>query len=111
MRTSIRPIFVIAVLATGLLLAPAGQAEELNPATMLSASCEGCHGTHGRSPGAIPTIAGKSADYLREALESFRAGDKEATVMDRHVKAYSEEEIRLIAKYFSKQSEQQEGRP
>lgn len=111
MRTSIRLFYIIPMLATGLLLAQAGQTEELTPAAMLSASCEGCHGTYGRSPGAIPTIAGKSADYLREAMEDFRSGDKEATVMDRHVKAYSDEEIRLIAKYFSKQSEQQGEQP
>jgi sulfide dehydrogenase cytochrome subunit len=102
MRTSIRLFYVIPVLATGLLLAPAGQTEELSRAAMLSASCEGCHGTEGHSPGAIPTIAGKSADYLRETLERFRAGDKEATVMDRHVKGYSEEEIRLIADYLAR---------
>lgn len=106
MRTSIRLLNVILVLATSLVLVPAGQAEELTRAAMLSASCEGCHGTNGRSPGAIPTIAGKSADYLRETMESFRSGDKEATVMDRHVKGYTDEEIRLIAEYFSNQSEQ-----
>jgi sulfide dehydrogenase cytochrome subunit len=105
MRTSIRLFYFIPALATGLLLLPTGQAAELSRAAMLSASCEGCHGTNGRSPGAIPTIAGKSADYLREVLESFRGGDKDATVMDRHVKGYSEEEIRLIAEYFSQQSD------
>jgi sulfide dehydrogenase cytochrome subunit len=105
MRTTIRLFSIIPVLATGLLLVPSGQAEELSRAAILSASCEGCHGTDGRSPGAIPTIAGKSADYLRETLESFRSGDKEATVMDRHVKGYSEEEIRLIAEYFARLSQ------
>ena len=106
MGTSIRLFNVILVLATALVLVPAGQAEELSRAAMLSASCEGCHGTYGRSPGVIPPIAGKSADYLRETMESFRSGEREATVMGRHVKGYSEEEIRLIAEYFSKQSEQ-----
>ena len=105
MRTSIRFFYVIPVLVAGLLLLPAGQAEELSRAAMLSASCEGCHGTNGRSPGAIPTIAGRSADDLREALESFRAGAKNATVMDRHVRGYTEEEIRLIAEYFAQQSQ------
>ena len=106
MRNSIRLFNVILVLTTGLVLIPPGQAEELSRAAMLSASCEGCHGTNGRSPGAIPPIAGKSAEYLRETLESFRSGDKDATVMGRHVNGYTEEEIRLIAKYFSEQSEQ-----
>lgn len=106
MRTSIRFFNVILVLVMGLVLVPASQAEELSRAAMLSASCEGCHGTYGRSPGAIPPIAGKSADYLRETLEGFRSGDTEATVMGRHVKGYTEEEILLIAEYFSKQSGQ-----
>ena len=106
MQTSIRLFNVILVLATGLVLVPAGQAEELSRAAMLSVSCEGCHGTHGRSPGEIPPIAGKSVEYLRETLEGFRSDDTPATVMGRHVKGYSEEEIRLIAEYFSKQSEQ-----
>jgi len=106
MQTSIRLFCRVLVLATGLLLVPAGQADELSRAAMLSASCEGCHGAYGRSPGAIPTIAGKSAEYLRKTLEDFRSSDTEATVMGRHVKGYSDEEIRLIAEYFSKQSEQ-----
>lgn len=105
MRNSIRLFNVILVLTTGLILVPAGQAGELTRAAMLSASCEGCHGTNGRSPGAIPTIAGKSVEYLREALENFRTGDTNSTVMGRHVKGYSEEEIRLIAEFFSNQSE------
>lgn len=106
MQTSARLFHVILVLATGLVLVPVSHADELSRAAMLSASCEGCHGTYGRSPGAIPPIAGKPADYLREVMEGFRSGDKEGTVMDRHVKGYTEEEIRLIADYFSKQSGQ-----
>lgn len=103
MQISIRLFNVILVLATGLVLVPTAQAQDLGRAAMLSASCEGCHGTNGRSPGAIPSIAGKSAEYLRETMEGFRSGDKESTVMGRHVNGYSEEEIRLIAEYFSKQ--------
>ena len=106
MRNSIRLFNVILVLTTGLVLVPSGQAEELSQAAMLSASCEGCHGTYGRSPGAIPSIAGKSVEYLLEVLEGFRSGAREATVMGRHVNGYTEEEIRLIAKYFSTQNEQ-----
>jgi cytochrome c553 len=106
MQTSIRLFCGVLALATGLVLMPAGQAEELSRAAMLSASCEGCHGPYGRSPGAIPTIAGKSADYLRKTLEGFRSDDTAATVMGRHVKGYTDEEIRLISEYFSKQSEQ-----
>ena len=111
MQTSTRFLRFSLFLTVALILSPAGQAEELSRAALLSASCESCHGTYGRSPGSIPPIAGKSADYLRETLEGFRSGDKDGTVMDRHVKGYTEEEIRLISEYFSKQSEQSEEQP
>lgn len=103
MHTSIRFLSVAVVLMAGLTLLQSGQADELNRGAMLSASCEGCHGTNGRSPAAIPAIAGKSVEYLQETLESFRSGKSQATVMGRHVKGYTEEEIRLIAEYFSRQ--------
>jgi len=103
MRTSMRLMNITLMLAAGLLFGETGQAEELSRKAMLSASCEGCHGTYGRSPGAIPSIAGKSAEYLRDALEKFRSGEKPATVMSRHVNGYTEEEIRLISEYFSEQ--------
>ena len=86
----------------GLLLVPSGHAEELTRGAMLSASCEGCHGTHGRSPGSIPDISGKSAEYIRIALEEFSSGGRDSTVMARHSKGYTEEEILLIAEYFAK---------
>jgi len=103
MQNSIRLLNLTALLMASLLLAPASQAGELSRGALLSGSCEGCHGTGGRSPGAIPAIAGKSADYLREALESFRSGERPSTVMGRHVAGYSDDEIRQIAEYFSKQ--------
>lgn len=91
------------VLAAGFAPLTATQADELSRGAILSASCEGCHGTEGRSPGEIPAIAGKTLDYLVETLESFGSGERQATVMGRHASAYTEEEIRLIAEYFSKQ--------
>lgn len=103
MQNSIRLLNLTALLMASLLLAPVSQAGELSRGALLSGSCEGCHGTGGRSPGAIPAIAGKSADYLREALESFRSGERPSTVMGRHVAGYSDDEIRQIAEYFSKQ--------
>ncbi len=70
---------------------------------MLSNSCAACHGTDGKSPGAIPSINGKSERFLSTALKEFRAGTRESTVMGRHAKGYSDEEIKMIAEYFSQQ--------
>ncbi len=80
-----------------------GIAAEISQGMMLSISCAGCHGTHGISPGAIPSINGKSAKFITQAFTEFQTGARYSTVMGRHAKAYSEREIRLIADFFSKQ--------
>ena len=77
------------------------QGTELTRGAMLAVSCAGCHGPDGRSPGAIPAIAGKSADYIEQAMKDFRSGKRESTVMGRHARGYSDAEIKLIAGYFA----------
>lgn len=76
-------------------------AAPIQRAMMLSYSCAGCHGTDGHSPGAIPSIAGKSKQFLEEAMKDFRSGKRSSTVMGRHAKGYSDEEIKMIADFFS----------
>ena len=66
-------------------------------------TCAACHGTDGKSPGAIPAINGKSAGFIVESLKEFRSGVRPSTVMGRHATGYSDEEIQLIADFFSKQ--------
>ncbi|MCK5002887.1 MAG: cytochrome c [Gammaproteobacteria bacterium] len=72
-------------------------------AVMLSNSCAACHGTDGKSPGAIPAIHGKSSQFISQSLREFREGKRPATVMGRHASGYTDEEIQLIADYFSGQ--------
>jgi sulfide dehydrogenase cytochrome subunit len=103
MRTSIKIQFVTAAIILSLLLASPAQTGELTQGEMLSASCAGCHGTDGHSPGSIPDISGKSAEFIRTSLQEFSSGERESTVMGRQAKGYSDEEIRLIAEYFEKQ--------
>jgi sulfide dehydrogenase cytochrome subunit len=79
------------------------QAIEITRAVMLSNSCAACHGTDGKSPGAIPSINGKSSNYISQALFEFRDGKRKATVMGRHASGYTNEEIRLMADFFSSQ--------
>ena len=78
-------------------------AGEISRGVMLSNSCAACHGTDGKSPGAIPSINGKSAQFISQALRDFRDGRRHATVMGRHASGYTDEEIQLIADYFSSQ--------
>ena len=81
----------------------AASATEITRGIMLSNSCAACHGTDGRSPGAIPSINGKSSEFLSQALHDFREGKRPATVMGRHATGYTDEEIIFIADYFSRQ--------
>jgi len=68
---------------------------------LLSLSCTSCHGTYGISPGNIPTIYGKSREYIVKTMKHFRNEKRDSTVMTRIAKGYSDREILLIAKYFS----------
>jgi len=68
---------------------------------LLSLSCTSCHGTYGISPGTVPTIYGKSREYIIKTMKKFRNGERESTVMIRIAKGYSDREIFLIANYFS----------
>lgn len=74
---------------------------EITQGAMLSNSCAACHGTDGKSPGGIPSIHGKSAEFITQALTEFRDGNRPSTVMGRHAKGYSDEEIKLIAEHFA----------
>lgn len=69
---------------------------------MLANTCNGCHGPEGTSRGpAVPTIAGLDQAYLVEAMTAFRNGNRPSTIMGRIARAYSEEDIGLIADYFA----------
>lgn len=69
----------------------------------LAANCTGCHGPSGNSSGAIPTIAGLERAYVVTAMQEFKAGTRQATVMHQHAKGYTDQEIEILADYFSKQ--------
>jgi sulfide dehydrogenase cytochrome subunit len=83
-----------------LMLPLAAQSDELSRAAMLSYTCAGCHGTDGVSPGSIPSIACKSPEFIEGSLKDYRDGKRFSTVMGRHVKGYTDQEIQLIAGFF-----------
>jgi sulfide dehydrogenase cytochrome subunit len=75
-------------------------------AFMLAASCFGCHGTDGRSPGSIPTLYGKSSNFIVTALQEYKTDASQGTVMNRLAKGYSDEEIELIGEWFAALSQE-----
>ncbi len=75
--------------------------EEVDPrGEILALSCASCHGTDGKSTGILPGFYGKSASYLKTVLMEYKNDERYSTVMGRHAKGYTDEEIDLIAEYF-----------
>lgn len=72
--------------------------------SMLTQTCNGCHGFNGASSGpAIPNIGGISKDYMIELMQAYKSGDTKSTIMGRIAAGYSEEEIVQLADYFAGQ--------
>ncbi|HEY9148750.1 MAG TPA: c-type cytochrome [Gammaproteobacteria bacterium] len=95
------PTTLLAAAAVAVTLSlPLAAHAEASRAAVLASTCFACHGTDGKSPGAIPSIYGYPAEIMSSHLKAFRAGSRAATVMDRHATGYTDEEIELIASYL-----------
>ncbi len=96
--------WIACVALTGIALsAPGGAKAEDRRSVIMANTCYSCHGADGHSVGAMPSIAGKSADYIVEALLKFRDGRKPSTVMARIAKGFTDDEIKALAKHFARQ--------
>ena len=74
------------------------------PASMLSNTCAGCHGTAGASAGhSIPILAGLPSEYFRRAMQQYKSGVRYSTIMGRIAQGYSDAEIEAMAAFFEKQ--------
>lgn len=71
------------------------------PINVMAEACFACHGTDGQSVGAIPAFSTDSPEELRKALHDFRSGAREATIMDRILRGYTEDEIEAVVTHFT----------
>ncbi len=89
-----------------LVLAAAVQAQDRNLGRNLAAQCANCHGTNGNAqPGGF-TLAGRDRKYIIDQMAAFKSGTRSgpnATIMHQLSKGYSDEQIALMADYFSAQ--------
>ena len=79
----------------------------------LAASCAACHGTNGNTAGGNSvsgnavdnnfTLAGIDGQYFVAQMLAFKNSSRPATVMHHHAKGLNEDEINLLAVYFSQQ--------
>src|SRR5437773_306594 len=76
--------------------------------------CVSCHGQDGVAIAPMyPSLAGQHEDYLVRALEEYRKGGRNNPVMKGFVATLKDEDIHVIAQYFShlKPSLSTESRP
>jgi cytochrome c553 len=100
MRTKF--ILILATMSLLAAVAPAFAADDVN-ARSWGATCTGCHGTNGHSAGGIPSVAGLDKAYIVNVMQEYKAGKRAATVMHQLAKGYTEQQVELIAEYFSQQ--------
>lgn len=75
-------------------------AAEPHPGRLLASNCFQCHGTDGRK--GFEELAGKSASSIYEEMKEMQTKTLNKNIMNAHAKGYTDDEIRLIADYFSK---------
>ena len=91
-----------------LLAAPAVPAQDRGAleARSLAAGCAACHGTDGHAvvQATVPGLAGMPAERLVAQMNAFRAGTREATVMQQIAKGYTDTQLARLAAYFAAQT-------
>jgi sulfide dehydrogenase cytochrome subunit len=71
------------------------------PGRLLASNCFQCHGTNGYA-GELK-IGEQSASSIISDINEMKPKDPRSNIMNVHAKAYTTEEIQLIADYISKQ--------
>lgn len=67
----------------------------------LALACMSCHGPDGRAEGVGYAIAKRPSEQILGDLLKFKLGLRAGTVMPTIAKAFSDEELRTVAVYFS----------
>jgi sulfide dehydrogenase cytochrome subunit len=82
-------------------LTQTANAADISKIDIIVSTCFTCHGVNGIGSGKIPELRGLKKSDITESLLGFASGDEKSTIMGRHAKAYSKDEINLLAEYFS----------
>ncbi|MCX7375054.1 MAG: cytochrome C, class I [Alphaproteobacteria bacterium] len=92
-----RSLSVVALLAAAPTMAN-------TPVELLAGGCQGCHGVAGAGANGIPMImrAQPHEDFIA-TMRAFRDNQREATVMGRIARGYTDAEIAALAAHFARQ--------
>jgi cytochrome subunit of sulfide dehydrogenase len=99
-----RILVASAALCTLVSATPATAKNDADPIRYVAANCANCHGTFGRSSGAMPSLAGLQKPYFVEQMKLFREGKRPATIMHQIAKGYSDQQIDQLADFFARQA-------
>lgn len=89
------------LLLVTLLSAPVIADPKISQSEILAQQCFVCHGIKGEGAGKIPELRGLEKSDIVESLLGFKTGEEKSTIMEKYAKAYTNEEIQLLADYFS----------
>lgn len=82
---------------------PQGRRGDPQAGKAVAAACIGCHGAAGMSTSpTFPNLAGQHADFLVDALKSFKSGVRKNDMMSPMAAGLNEADIRNVAAYFSR---------
>jgi sulfide dehydrogenase cytochrome subunit len=76
-------------------------AEGISKIDIIVSTCFTCHGVDGVGSGKIPELRDLKKSDITESLLGFASGDEKSTIMGRHAKAYTKDEINQLAEYFA----------
>lgn len=99
-----RTLYLVAAAALAVSLPVQAKGGNAEAGKAKSASCAACHGELGVSAiPAFPILAGQKSDYLYHALHDYKTGKRTNPIMAEQVKPLSDQDMRDLAAFFSKQ--------
>jgi cytochrome c553 len=71
-------------------------------------ACVDCHGANGNAPidATYPKLGGQYHDYIAQALQSYRNGNREHALMSSQAKDLNDQQIADLAAYFGSRDSQ-----
>jgi cytochrome c553 len=66
-------------------------------------SCSGCHPAHPGVETPVPRLSGRDAKEIAAAMQAYRGGTQQGTIMDRIAKGFSDDEVAAIAEWYHAQ--------
>lgn len=84
-----------------LLFLAAAQADNVRDVSTAPPGASACLGCHGAAPTTLPSLSGLSARDIETAMNDYRSGAREATLMNRIAKGFTPDESRAIAQWLA----------